>query len=136
SERSALCSRDCTVTVTYAVQKVMCDSTMVVKPRCGHENSCTIDTNSSSCVMPVMISGMTSGALTIPVSNSRPGKRAKRTSATAASVPRTTAPVEAATATWSDSNAAPSSWRSCSSWPYHAVEKPPQTFTSGEALNE
>src|SRR6266404_5082991 len=78
SERSAAAKRDCTVMVTYAVQNVTCDSTMVVKPRCGQENSCSIDTNSSSCVIPVMISGMTSGAFTIPVSSSRPGKRAKR----------------------------------------------------------
>src|SRR5215831_17288767 len=43
SERSAAASRDCTVTVTYAVQKVTCEMTMVVKPRCGQANSCTID---------------------------------------------------------------------------------------------
>src|SRR5882762_5092099 len=136
SERSAAAKRDCTVMVTYAVQKVTCDSTMVVKPRCGQENSCIIDTNSSSCVMPVMISGMTSGAFTIPVSSSRPRKRAKRTSAIAARVPRTTAPLEAVTATSSDSSAACNSWRLCSSCPYQAVENPPQTLTSGEALNE
>ena len=109
---------------------------MVVKPRCGQPNSCSIDTNSSSCVMPVMISGITSGAFTMPVSSSRPGKRAKRTSAIAASVPSSTAPLEAVTATSSDSSAASSSWRLCSSCVYQVVEKPPQTFTSGEALNE
>ena len=72
----------------------------------------------------------------MPVSRSRPGKRAKRTRATAASVPRITATVEALTATSSDSSAASSSWRLCHSWPYQVVEKPPQTLTSGEALKE
>src|SRR5579863_2445767 len=109
---------------------------MVVKPRCGQDSSCSIDTNSSSCVIPVMISGITSGALTIPVSSSRPGKDVKRTSAIAASVPMTTAPVEAASPTSTDNSAASSTWRLCSSCPYQAVEKPPQTFTSEEALNE
>ena len=56
------------------------------------EKVCSIETNSSSWVMPVMISGMTSGAFTMPVSSSRPGNLANRTSAMAASVPRITAP--------------------------------------------
>src|SRR3984885_4242667 len=135
-DRSALCRRDCTVMVTYAVQKATCESTMVVKPRCGQENICIIETNSSSCVMPVMISGITSGAFTMPVSSRRPRNLAKRTSAIAASVPSTTAAVEAVTATSSDRSAACSSWRLCSNWKYQAVENPPQTLTSGEALNE
>jgi hypothetical protein len=46
--------------------------TMVVKPRCGQPNICSMETNSSSWVMPVMISGMTSGAFTMPVSSRRP----------------------------------------------------------------
>src|SRR5580698_8457477 len=136
SERSALCSLDCTVMVTYAEQNATCDSTIVVKPRCGQPNICSIETNSSSCVMPVMISGMTSGAFTIPVSSRRPRNRAKRTSAIAAMVPSTTAALEAVTATSSDSSAACSSARLCNSWKYQVVENPPQTLTSGEALNE
>ena len=47
-----------------------------------------------------------------------------------------TAPVEAATATSSDSSADSSSWRLWISSLYQRVEKPPHTFTSGEALNE
>jgi len=54
----------------------------------------------------VMISGMTSGALTIPVRSSRPRKNLKRTSAIAASVPKITAPVDTTTPILSDSQAA------------------------------
>ena len=48
----------------------------------------------------------------------------------------TSAALEAVIATSSDSSAACSSARLCSSWKYQVVENPPQTFTSGEALNE
>ena len=82
--------------------------TMVVKPRCGQPNKCSIEMNSKSCVMPVMISGITSGAFTMPVSSSRPRNRLKRTSAMAASVPRITAPVDTTTPISSDSQAASS----------------------------
>ena len=61
---------------------------------------------------------------------------AKRTSAIAAMVPSNTAALEAVTATSSDSNAACSNWRLCNSSRYQAVENPPQTFTSGDALKE
>src|SRR3569833_1195643 len=111
-------------------------TTIVVNPRCGHENICSIDTNSNNCVMPVMISGITSGALTIPVSNSLPGNLANLTSAMAASVPNSTAAVEEAIATSNDSSAAS---RICRLWinsSYHCVENPPQTLTSSDAKNE
>ena len=65
-----------------------------------------MDTNSNSCVMPVMISGITSGAFTMPVSSSRPRNTLKRTSAMAASVPRITAPVDTTTPIFSYSHAA------------------------------
>src|ERR1700730_18672702 len=136
SDRSALANLDCTVTVTYALQNAMCAIAMVVKPRCGQPMTCSIETNKSSCVMPVMISGMTSGALTMPVSSSRPRNLRKRTSAVAASVPRITAAVDATTPTSSDSSAASSIWRLCRSSRYHVVENPPHTVTSAEALNE
>ena len=84
----------------------MCAMTMVVKPRCGQPSTCSIETNSSSCVMPVMISGITSGALTMPVSSSRPRNTLKRTREIAASVPRITAPVDTTTPIFSDSQAA------------------------------
>ncbi len=56
--------------------------------------------------MPVMISGITSGAFTMPVSSSRPRKALKRTSEIAARVPRITEPVETTTPICSDSQAA------------------------------
>ena len=80
--------------------------TMVVKPRCGQESKFSIEMNNSSCVMPVMISGITSGAFTIPVSSSRPRKFLKRTSETAARVPRITEPVETTTPIFRDNQAA------------------------------
>ncbi len=65
-----------------------------------------MEISSSSCVMPVMISGITSGALTMAVSVNRPRKRLKRTSAIAASVPSTMAEVAATKPMRSDSQAA------------------------------
>ena len=81
---------------------------MVVNPRCGHPTTCSIEMNSKSCVMPVMISGMTRGAFTMPVNRSRPRNILNLTRAIAAKVPRTTAPVDTTTPIWSDSHAASS----------------------------
>src|ERR1700728_3602993 len=64
-DRSALCRRDCTVMVTYAVQKATCESTMVVKPRCGQENICIIETNRRSLVIQAMISRITLRTVTM-----------------------------------------------------------------------
>src|ERR1700676_2299603 len=136
SERSAPCRRDWTVMVTYAVQNAMCAMTMVVKPRCGQPKRCSIDTNSRSWVIPVMISGITSGALTMPVSSNRPRKSPNRTNEIAASVPRITDPVDTTTPIFSDSQAASRIWSLCSSWAYQLVENPPQTLTSADALKE
>src|ERR1700754_53503 len=128
NDRSALASRDCTVTVTYAVQKAICAMTIVVNPRCGQENICNIETNSSSWVIPVMISGITSGALTMPVSSSLPGNLANRTGAIDARVPNRTAAVEEATAASNDNKAASRIWRLCMRATRHCVENPPQTL--------
>src|SRR5579863_9419034 len=136
NDRSALANLDCTVTVTYALQNAMCAITMVVKPRCGQPMTCSIETNSSSWVMPVMISGMTSGALTIPVSSSRPRNTVKRTREIAASVPRMTAPVDTTMPIFKLSQAASRIWSLWTSSEYQLVEKPPHTLTSAEALKE
>ena len=137
SARSAPFRRDCTVTVTYPRQKAIWAKVMVEKPRlCGQANSAVIETKSSIWVMPVMISGMISGPLTMPVSSSLPGKCRNRTRAIAARVPRIVAPVEAATPISNDSSAASRICWLANSAPYHFVENPPQTETSGEALKE
>jgi len=47
-----------------------------------------------------------------------------------------TAPEAATAATPSDSFSAPSTRSSCASWAYHLVEKPAQTVTSLDSLNE
>ena len=95
-----------------------------------------MDTNSSSWVMPVMISGITSGAFTMPVSSNLPRNSGNRTSEIAAKVPRITAPVETATPMRSDSHAASRTCWLCTSCVYQLVEKPPHTLTSADALNE
>ena len=86
--------------------------------------------------MPVTISGITSGALTMPVSSNRPRNVLNRTREIAASVPSTTAPVDTTTPIFSDSHAASRIWSLCISSAYQPVENPPQTLTSEEALKE
>jgi hypothetical protein len=83
-----------------------------------------------------MISGITNGALTMPVSSNRPRKSLNRTNEIAASVPRITDPVDTTTPICSDSHAASSIWSLCSSCVYQLVENPPQTLTRADALNE
>ena len=56
--------------------------------------------------MPVMISGMTRGAFTMPVSSSRPRNAVNLTREMAARVPRITDPVDTTTPILSDSHAA------------------------------
>ena len=70
SERSKVTSRDCTTTATKHMVKVMWASVTVRKPR-----SSPIATNSSSSDRPVITSGMTSGANTMPENSTRPRKR-------------------------------------------------------------
>ena len=54
---------------------------IVVIPRpAGQPISCSIDTKSSSSESPVMTSGITSGAVDMPVSSARLRKRPKRVS--------------------------------------------------------
>ncbi len=95
-----------------------------------------METNSSNCVMPVMISGITKGALTMPVSSRRVRKTLNLTRDMAASVPRITEPVETTTPIFKLSQAASRIWSLCSSCAYQPVENPPQTLTRDDALNE
>jgi hypothetical protein len=85
---------------------------------------------------PIITSGMTIGPKTSPVKTARPRKRPCRSRTRAASVPRTVASRLARIATFSDTQAAARSGPSDRSNPYQRVENPPQTVTSGEALNE
>jgi hypothetical protein len=91
---------------------------------------------SSSSDRPVITSGMTSGAKTMPENSNRPRNRVIRTRTTAASVPSNVAAVADTSATRSVTHAASrSAWlRSIS--PYHCVENPAQTVTRRDALNE
>src|SRR5690606_658945 len=125
SERSKESSRDCTTTATKHIEKVMCDSVTVTKPR-----SKPTATKSSSSDRPVMTSGMTSGANTMPVNRTRPRNRVYRVSASAAIVPSTVATVAEVTATRAVTQAASSRPRLLNSSTYHLVEKPAHTVTS------
>ena len=115
----------------------MCAMVIVVTPRpAGQPKACSIATNRSSSDSPVMTSGITSGAVVMPVIRVRPLKRRNRDSANPASVPRITAPVALMAAILSESLAA---LMICSFWnssTYHLVENPAHTVTSRDSLNE
>ncbi|MNJ76369.1 hypothetical protein D3C77_736370 [compost metagenome] len=65
---------------------------MVTMPRsAGQPINWAMATNSSSSDRPVITSGMTSGAVTMPPNSVRPRKRGMRVSTKAASVPMATA---------------------------------------------
>ena len=68
----------------------------------GQPISCSMKMKSSSIEMPVMTSGMTSGAETRPENSVRPRNRVKRASAMPAMVPRMVAMVALTSAISSD----------------------------------
>ena len=109
----------------------------VVKPRWpGQPIDCAITMNSISIEMPVITSGMTSGAVTKPEKAVRPRKRRKRASAMPAMVPRMVAKVALTSAMRSESRAASMTWSFWNSLTYHWVEKPPQTVARRDLLKE
>ena len=66
----------------------MCAMVMVVAPReAGQPMRFAIEMNRNSSDRPVMISGITSGAVIMPLSSMRPRSRLTRCSATATSAP-------------------------------------------------
>src|SRR6202521_1732559 len=132
--------RDCTTTVTYAMQKVMWASVMVTAPTpFGQPISCSVATNNSSSDRPVMTSGMTIGAAVIPASSMRPRKAPRRASAIPASVPSTTAALAEISAMRIDSQAARRICSLLSSATYHLRVgecAASHTVTRRELLNE
>jgi hypothetical protein len=83
-----------------------------------------------------MTSGMTSGAEIMPLNSVRPLKRPKRTSARPASVPRIIAKEAFTVAIFRLSAIASQTSSLSNRTPYHLVEKPPQTGTILDLLNE
>lgn len=83
-----------------------------------------------------MTSGTTSGAINTNPNNRRPGKRAKRAMLNPAKVPSTRDKVAAIAATSRLVAAAARKPSFLASSPYQRVEKPAQTVTSRDALNE
>ena len=128
------------MTVTYAIANVMCAIVIVKMPRPeGKPIACSKATNSNSIAMPVMISGITSGAVVIAERNARPRNGPKRVNTTPAKVPRITAPLAVIAATLMEIQAAPSSWSFSSNRAYHRSVgelSRSQTVTRRELLNE
>ena len=96
---------------------------------------CT-DTSISSRDSPTTTSGITSGALAMPLNSVRPKKRLYLTSAKAVSVPSTTEPHAVKNAIFRLSHRPEIISLSLASAPYHFSVNPRQTFGIGESLNE
>ncbi len=110
---------------------------IVIAPRdSGQPIQSAIVMNRNSREIPVMISGITSGAVTMPASRRRPRKVPSRFRASPTSVPRMTASVALVAAMRRLSRAADQMSPSSSSDRYQRREKPPQSVTSRESLNE
>ena len=110
---------------------------IVVKPRPdGQPMAASMATKSSSRDRPVMTSGMTRGAVTMPVNRVRPRKRRNRASTNPAIVPRAMATVAFRVAIRRLIHAAWRIWSFSSRAPYHWVENPAQTVTSLDLLKE
>ena len=90
----------------------------------------------NSSERPMMTSGITSGAPSMPVNSMRPPKRPRLTNASDANVPNTTDPLAEKKASRSDShNALSSSWSDASAR-YHFSVAWPHWFITCESLNE
>src|ERR1700712_2859304 len=129
--RSSDPSRDCTTTATKHMVSVVCAIVTVQNPR-----SALIATNNSSRDSPVITSGITSGAYSIPENSVRPLKRSARDSATAASVPSNVAIDADTAATRRLIQAASSMAWSLKNSLYQRSDQPPHTVTRREALKE
>ena len=109
---------------------------MVSTPRSGKPRDRSTDTSISSKDSPTMTSGITSGALTMPVNKVRPVNRWYLTSEKAASVPSSTDEHAVKKAIFIDSKKAEIISSSAASAPYHFRVKPRHEFGTGESLNE
>ncbi|MCY1536170.1 hypothetical protein D9M68_716130 [compost metagenome] len=110
---------------------------MVTMPRSwGQPISCAMATKSSSSDRPVITSGITSGAVTMPPNSVRPRKRGMRVSTKAARVPRATAAIAVYKAISRERPTEFISWVLSRRPTYHFTDQPPQTVTSLEALKE
>jgi stage V sporulation protein SpoVS len=135
--RSADSIRDWTMVVTNTIEKVICASVTVVKPREeGQPTYCAIKIKKISEEIPVITSGITKGAVTRPENKVRPRNLVNRAKAMPAIVPKIVAMVEDNSAISSDSHRALPTCAFDKSVAYHFVENPPQTVASRDPLNE
>ena len=110
---------------------------IVVAPRfIGQPIRFAIEMKRNRSDRPVMISGITSGAVTMPESRSRPRRRDTRCSASATIAPSAVAKVALRNAMRRLRSAAESSLSSCRRLAYQRSENPPQSVTRRESLNE
>ncbi len=110
---------------------------IVVAPRfIGQPIRFAIEMNRNSSERPVMISGITSGAVIMPDSSSRPRSRATRCRASATMAPSAVAKVALTNAIRKLRNAAESSLSSCRRLAYQRSENPPHSVTRRESLKE
>ena len=92
---------------TKVIEKVICAMVIVVNPRWpGQPSHSAIRMNSISDEMPVITSGMISGAVTSPENSTRPRNRRNRARAMPAIVPKIVAKVADSRAICSDRIAA------------------------------
>ncbi|CAJ6271202.1 Uncharacterised protein [Burkholderia pseudomallei] len=130
-------TRDCTMIATYDTHSITWPIQIVTIPRpFGQPAICSSATNSSNSEMPWITSGITSGALIMPVYSVKPRKRPKRASTKPAHVPMNTDANAVSRPIFSDSHALVSSSSSRQSAAYHFSEKPDHTVTSFDSLNE
>src|SRR3569623_1001694 len=129
--RSSPFNRACTTTATKHIVSVVCAMVTVQNPR-----PASMATNSSNSDSPVMTSGITNGAYSMPENSVRPRKKPPRDRPIAASVPSNVAALADTTPTRRRIQAADSIALSLSSSRYHFKDQPPHTVTRREALNE
>ncbi len=136
-DSSSSCRREDTTTATKAVQKVTWAIQMVNMPRSpGQPKDCPIATNNNSSDKPVITSGITKGAVIMLEKAVLPLNVPIRTITMEAMVPNTTDVEAANKAIFKLIQAAPSICGSRNSSPYHLKEKPAQTVTNSDLLNE
>ena len=119
------------------MENVICASVTVVKPRvAGQPMNSAIRMNSIRDEIPVMTSGIISGAVTSPENSTRPRNLRNRASAMPAMVPRIVANVADSRAIFNDNHAAFIICGLSQRATYHFVENPPQTVARRDALKE
>lgn len=136
-ERSNCSSLAFTIIATYAIENVTCEIRIVSNPRPdGQPKRLSNEIKVSNRARPVIISGITNGAVNRVEKRVKPLNALRRERATAAIVPKKTEHVADVAAILSERKAAEISSELVNSFSYHLKLKPPQTDMSRELLKE